>query len=441
MESKRVLILGAGLVARPMVRYLLDRGFPVTVASRTVARAAALLDGNPLGRAVPFLVDDAAALEPLLADAALVVSLLPAYRHVDVARRCLAHGKPLVTTSYVSPQMQALDGEARSKGLLLLNECGLDPGIDHMSAMQVIHRVKGNGGRITGFISWCGGLPAPEANDNPWYYKFSWSPRGVLVAATNPAHWLEGGAEQAIQAGTLFHNFRIVEVPGAGSYEAYPNRDSASYAPIYGIEGSTTMLRGTLRNPGHCARWDTLVRLGLLAAEPELDLTGMTYADLVRSCVPGDGELAADVARHLGLEPGSPHLEALRWLGLLEHDPIPLKRGAPVDVLAELMQRKMPFAPGERDMILLKHEFVADYPETSRREAITATMVDFGQPGGDSAMARTVSLPAAIAVRMILDGRLTLTGVHRPILPELYEPILAELKELGIEVREAATPL
>ena len=441
MGAKKVLILGAGLVARPMVRYLLERGFEVIVASRTVSRAEALIDGHPAGRAVAFQVEQIEALDPLLAEVDLAVSLLPAHRHVEVARRCLALQRHLVTTSYVSPAMGDLGDQAAAAGLLFLNECGLDPGIDHMSAMQVIDRVKADGGRIAGFTSWCGGLPAAEANDNPWHYKFSWAPRGVLVAATNPAAWLEDGQQRSIPAGQLFRNFRHVEVPGAGRYEAYPNRDSASYMPIYGIEGTRTMLRGTLRHLGHCARWECLVKLGLFDATTELDFAGMTYADLLARQAPGEGELVARVARALGQEPGSADLEAMRWLGLFDATPIPLARGAAVDALADLMQRKMPFAPGERDLIVLKHEFLAEFPAKGIQEKITATMVDYGIPGGDSAMARTVSLPAAIAVRMILAGELSRTGVHRPILPEIYALLLAELKTLAIEVREASETL
>ena len=437
MDPKRVLILGAGLVARPMVRYLLDRGFAVVVASRTVAKAEKIIDGHPLGEATALLVEDEHALAALVNSTDLTVSLLPATKHVDVARHCLTAGRPMVTTSYISPQMQALDELARAKSLLLLNECGVDPGIDHMSAMQVVHRVRAAGGRVRSFTSWCGGLPAPEANDNPWLYKFSWSPRGVLVAAGSAARWLEGGQEQRIEAGKLFLNSRTVNVAGAGSFEGYPNRDSMGYIESYGMDGVRTMLRGTLRNPGHCERWQLLMRLGLLAPAPEVELGGKTYAQLLRERVGGHGALPHDTAAYLDIAPSSPHIEAMQWLGLFDAEPIPYERAAPIDILAGLMNARMSFQPGQRDMIAMQHEFEVEYPEQGRTETIHATMVDYGIPNGDSSMARTVSLPAAIAVRLILEGVLQLTGVHRPIMPEVYEPLLTELRTLGIEVRES----
>jgi saccharopine dehydrogenase-like NADP-dependent oxidoreductase len=441
MENKRVLILGAGLVPRPMVRYLLERGFSVTVASRTVSKAQALIEGHPLGRAEAVVTEDSAALHALVARHDLTVSLLPATKHLDVAKACLAHSKPLVTTSYVSPAMKELDEQAKQLGVLLLNECGLDPGIDHMSALQVIAKVKAKGGRIDSFISWCGGLPAAEANDNPWYYKFSWAPRGVLVAATSPAVWLEKGEMRQFAAGQLFRNYRLVDVPGGGTFESYPNRDSASYIPLYGIEGTRTMLRGTMRHQGHCARWDALVRLNLFEVSPELDWAGKSYADMLRARVPGSGDLKHDTAAFLGFAPDSDHIKAMEWLGLFDATPIPVARGGHIDVMADLLQRKLFFAPGERDLVVLKHEFVADYPAEKRQESITATMVDFGIPNGDSSMARTVSLPAAVAVKRILSGEMPLPGVHRPILPEIYDPLLAELAELGITVQEHVEPL
>ncbi len=441
MEQKRVLVLGAGLVARPLVRYLLDKGHALTLGNLERAPALALLDGHPAGEAVALDVGDAAALARLVESADLVVSLLPATRHLEVARHCLEQRRHLITASYISPEMRDLDAQARALGLLFLNECGLDPGIDHMSAMQIIHQVRAAGGHIASFVSWCGGLPAPEADTNPWRYKFSWSPRGVLVAAMSHARWLEEGVERRIEAGRLFVNHRPVVVPGAGTFEGYPNRDSTGYISSYGLDKTRTMLRGTLRLSGHCARWNLLVRLGLLAAQPPLELAGRTYAQLLRAELGCEGDLETALAERLGLEPGSEELAALRWLGLFEEQPVPLAEGAWIDVLADAMQRRMKFEPGERDLIVLKHEFVAEYPERNHRERIVSSLVDYGIPGGDSAMARTVSLPAAIAAHRVLTGELTLQGVLRPVMPEIYVPILAELSELGIVVRETSEPL
>ena len=433
---KRVLVLGAGLVARPMVRYLLDApDFEVTVASRTVGKAKALIGDHPRGKALALLVDDEQKLDKLVSRCDLAVSLLPYTYHVSVARHCLDHRKHLVTTSYVGDAMRALDQEARRVGVMLLNEVGLDPGIDHMSAMAIIHRVKDAGGTVASFMSYCGGLPAPEANDNPLGYKFSWSPRGVVMAGRNEAHYRKDGREVVVPGEVLFGHHWPVDIPGAGRFEAYPNRNSLPYVGLYGIDGTRTMFRGTLRNPGWCETLGAIARLGMLADEPRSDLAGMTGAEWARSHVPGDGELADDVAAKAGLVAGDPVLERLGWLGFFSDEPIGLKEGSDLDVLARLMLDRMAYRQGERDMIVLHHDFRAEYPGRPA-EHITSTLLAYGEPDGDSAMARTVSLPAAVAVRKILEGRISSTGVHVPVSPDIYEPVLAELEKLGIECRE-----
>jgi len=441
---KNVLILGAGLVTRPHVRYLLDvPDFRVTVASRTAGKAEALIDGHPRGAAVALDVNNEAELEALIRQADLAVSMLPYAYHPTVAALCVKHGKHMVTTSYVKEQMRSLDGAARKAGIILLNEIGVDPGIDHMSAMKVIHQVEQGGGRIASFMSWTGGLPAPDANDNPFGYKFSWSPKGVLMAGTNPARFQRQGKVVEIPGEELFDNYWPVKVEGLGELEGYPNRDSLPYAETYSINPTDWMFRGTLRYPGWCA---TLKKLAEMGCFQDTSLPGPgtphTYREFTAALldVAPDTDLPQLLAQRWGMCDDSKPITDMEWLGLFSDDPLPAGKGTPIDIMTDRMLSKMVYRPGERDMIVMQHEFVAEYPD--RKESITATMIDYGIPNGDTSMARTVGLPAAIATRMILHGEFDgLTGVHVPVIPEIYEPVLAELAGLGISLTEETKAL
>jgi len=431
---QKVLVLGAGLVARPLVRYLLDHGYGVTVASRTVAKAVKLIDGHDNGRAEALNVNDVAAMRAYVAEHDVTVSLLPADRHTEVAQACIDLGKHMVTTSYVSPQMLALDGEAKDKDLLLLNELGVDPGTDHMSAMKVIDEERAAGGTLVGFNSWCGGLPAPEANDNPFGYKFSWAPRGVLLAARNSARYLRDGKLVEIPGERLFADPATVEIPDVGTFEGYPNRDSVAYIDTYGFdENVKTMFRGTLRNQGHCKLYMQLIALGLLDLEPEHDFSGLSHSGLLEKLL--GAPLKETIPAKLGIPASEAPLEHLEFIGLLSDEPITLEPGGALEVLADRMMKALVFAEGERDMLLMRHDLDFDY-EDGRQDRITAIMVDYGIPHGDSSMARTVSLPAAIGVRMLLEGEIPQRGVHIPLEPGIYEPVLAELAKLGISFTE-----
>jgi saccharopine dehydrogenase-like NADP-dependent oxidoreductase len=436
---KRMLILGAGLVSRPIVHYLTDLDdTTVTVATRTIAKAEALVAGRSRGRALALdVIRDEAGLEKQIAATDIAVSLLPATEHVRVARLCLKHGKMMATTSYISPEMKALNADVRSAGLTFINECGVDPGLDHMSAMRVIHDVTAKGGTVASFRSYCGGLPAPEANTNPIGYKFSWAPRGVLTAATNPARYRQDGKIVELPGDELFRQPEIVDIPGAGTFEGYPNRDSLPYAAMYGLESAKTMFRGTLRNQGHCETWYQWVHLGLFAQARRPELKGMTYRDFICG-IAGDKDPRRGLARKTGLPQDAPFIEKLAWLGMFKADPIPLDEGANIDVMAARMLEKCRFAPGERDMLVMQHEFVINI--AGKKEQRISSLVDYGVPGGDSAMARTVSLPVAIATRMILEGTIKQRGVIAPILPEIYTPILDELEGLGIVFKEQILP-
>ncbi len=441
---KKVLVLGAGLVSRPLVRYLLDQpDFKVTVASRTVSKAEALIDGHADGMAMTLLADETDKLSRLISEHDLAVSLLPAPLHPVVAELCIKHGKHMVTTSYVSPEMQALDGPARNAGVMILNEIGVDPGIDHMSAMRIIDDVRKRGGKVVSFKSYCGGLPAPEANDNPFGYKFSWAPRAVCTAGTNPGRYREGGKEINVPGPELFAHTHRVQVEGLGELEAYPNRDSLGYIDVYGLKGIETMFRGTFRYVGWCETLKKIVDLGILEETPTTYPAGTTFAQFMAGFLtsPGTGNLRADLAKQLGLDAASGVLDRMEWLGLLNDDELPItgEETTPLDILSARLLEKMPYKPGERDMIALCHYFVARFPD-GKEEEITSTLIDYGIPNGDSSMSRTVSLPAAVASKLILTGQIQKTGVHVPVSGDIYNPVLDELEKMEIRCVEKTTP-
>ena len=440
LTMKRVLCLGAGLVARPYIQYLSDHGFHVTVASRTKSKADRLVEGCKNTETVTFNIEtDDDLLDKLIEEADLACSLLPYTFHVKAAKIAIEHATPFCTTSYISPEMKKLDEAARSAGIPILNECGVDPGIDHMSAMKIIDHVHNQDGKIRSFTSFTGGLPAPEANDNPFGYKLSWSPRGVLLAGRNDAHFLRDGKEVKIPGAELFDNYEIMEVPGIGKFEGYPNRDSMSFIDIYGIHETDTILRGTFRNLGWCGTLKKIANLGLLSLD-EQSLDGMTFADMMYNLVNDrEADLRESVSKKTGLKSDDPVISRLEWLGLFDNQQIPDGINTHLDALCSLFEQKLQYAPGERDMIVMHHEFIAEYPD--RKEKITSTMIDFGIPNGDSSMSRTVALPVAIASRIILDGSMKLVGVHRPVMPEVYAPILKELESLDIKLEDRVTTI
>ena len=438
---KKVLVLGAGLVARPLVVYLLDHGFQVTVASRTASKAKALIAGHKNGKAVAWTVEQGKELKKMVSEHDLAVSLLPYQYHVQVANACLEFNKHMVTTSYVSDAMKALDKNAKSKKLVFLNETGLDPGIDHMSAMRIIHDIEKRGGKVTSFRSTTGALQAFEANNNPFGYKFSWAPRGVLLASKNPSKWLENGKIREYPGEQLFENYRIENVPGVGAFENYPNRNSVPYKKIYGLKHAKTVYRGTFRMPGWCETMRNVVALGLLEEKAPKGFKGKTYDDLMRHLVKAKKGEATDnaTARFLGLKPYATVIKRLEWLGLFSGKPLPKDKDNPLDWMNVLTLEKMALGKKERDMIVMHHVFIAEFK--GKKEQITSTLLDFGVVGQDTSIARTVSLPAAIAVRMILEGKITEPGVHIPVSPGIYNPILDELSNIGINFKEVTTTL
>jgi len=433
---KKILILGAGLVCKPGAEYLLKQGYVVTVASRTVAKAEKIVQGHENGTALHLMVEDKEALASLVRENDIIVSLLPYIHHLKVARTCLMYNKPMATTSYVSEEMRQLDEEVRSKNLLFLNEIGIDPGVDHMSAMRIIDTVHGQGGKVRHFYSFCGGLPAPDDNDNPFGYKFSWSPRGVVLASRNPARFLENGEVVNIAGQDLFLNKRIETVDPLGEFEVYPNRDSLPYQEIYGLKDARTVMRGTYRNIGWCDTLKKIVDLGLVDESPVSYPAGTTFKAMLAGLVGVDesGDVAAAAAQKLGLEKEHFVIENLTWLGLFGSDPVPACESK-LDILSERMLEKLQYQAGEKDMLILRHRFEVENQDKST-QTITSTLIDYGIPHGDSSMARTVSLPLAVGITLMAENKIDLTGVQIPIVKELYQPVLEGIEALGVKMVE-----
>lgn len=441
---KKVLLLGAGLVTRPLVRYLLDQnGIELLVASRTVSKADALVEGHPNGKTMALNVkNEEDKLEGLVKDSDITISLLPWIYHLKVAKFCLKHNTHLVTTSYVSPQMKELDADAKGKGLLFLNEIGLDPGIDHMSAMKIIHEVESKNGKIKSFESVCGGLPAPEANDNPFGYKFSWSPRGVILAGRNTGHYLKDGKEVNVDGKDLFKHYWTKEVESLGTLEVYPNRDSMIYKDLYGLHDADTIFRGTFRNLDWCDTLYAIAGMGWLDDTERPELNDLPMKEVTAKLLGVDtGNVKDATANKVNHDIESIVMKNLEWLGLFSDETVKPEQPTYLDVLSALMQAKMPYKKGERDMIVLQHDFIAEY-SGGKKEHIISLMIDYGIPHGDSAMARTVSLPAAIATRFMCEGKFDeITGVHIPNLPGIYNPVLNELERLNIQMKDTVTKI
>ncbi len=430
----KVLLLGAGMVAKPIAEYLLNNNIELTIASRTVEKAEKLIGTYKNGKAVAWTVDDLETLEQMVASHDLVVSLLPYTFHVTVAKMCIKHKKNMVTTSYVSSEMKALDTEARKAGIIILNEIGVDPGFDHMTAMRIIDKVKSEGGKIKEFYSLCGALAAPEEADNPFRYKFSWSPEGVIMAGNNSAKFLKDGKIVEIPAENLFKNPLQIDFAEVGPMEVYPNRDSLAYIDIYNIPEVETMYRGTFRYPNWCKIMDVMKSLGLVSTEVQ-NFEGKTLKEVVAEKLDVyPKNVKEKVVGRLKLALDGPSIKAIDWLGYFSNDKVGITEGSTFDITAGLMLKKMMLPEGARDMVIMLHSFLVE-KATGEKEVIKSRMLDFAT-SEDTSIARTVALPAAIAVKMILNGEIADKGVQIPIAKTIYEPVLNELEKMGIAMVE-----
>ncbi len=438
---RNILVLGAGRSSSALIDYLLRNArveeWRVTVGDVSYEAAANKVKDHPLGRAIAFDIQQADAGD-IIAAMDIVVSLLPAHLHAVVAVKCLQRRKHFVNASYVSAEMRNLHVEARNHSLIFLNECGLDPGIDHMSAMQVIDRIRNAGGEIHSFESFAGGLIAPGTDpENPWQYKFTWNPRNVVMAGQGTAKFLSNGKYRYISYPQLFSRLTPVHVDGHGEYEGYANRDSLQYIETYGLTNIRTMLRGTLRNKGFCSAWNILVQLGCCDDTYLMDGVGkMTHRAFMESFVVDDGGSAVEekIARQFGLPFNGEELKRLRWSDLFSEEPVGLKTGTPAQILEHIMNKKWRLHPGDKDQIVMWHRFV--WSASGHTKEIHASLVATGVDAMNTAMAQTVGLPLAIATKLILNGKISSAGVLIPTTREFYEPVLSELKALGIELRE-----
>ncbi len=447
---ENVLVLGAGQSATFLIQQLLERaaergGF-VTVGDRNRDLAARAVGGHPRGEAIDFDVNDAEMRGTQMERSAVVVNLLPQHFQSVVAWDCLQHGRHLISVSYKDRRMQALDRDAQRKGLLFLTEVGLDPGIDLMSSMALIHQVHERGGVVESLESYGSGVPAPEVDSNPLRYCVTWNPRNVAMAGEQGAQYLAGGQIKIVPWHQLFHHSWPKEIDGIGLMEAYPNRDSLSYRDKFGIPDAQTLIRGTLRYPGWSETWHQIVRLGLPNEHIVIpDLKRRSFREMVEMFLPSSisgPDVEWRVANYLGVSRTGRIMDNLRWLGLFSREPSGIKGTTPADALIHLLTTRLPLPEDGRDVIILLHEIVARYPrEDDRRERASSLLVHYGEPGGTTAMARTVGLPAAIAVDLLLDGDLPLTGCHIPTHPAIYEPILQRLETEGLRFHETVRPV
>ena len=435
-----ILIFGAGKSASYLIDYLADScaqgDRQLLVADLDPSQAAAKLQRRSNTQAVAVNLAEQYSRRQLIEQADVVISMLPAGLHPIVAADCLELGKHFFTASYESEALRAMRLEIEAKGLLFLNECGLDPGIDHISALKIIHEAKAKGEVIRSFKSYCGGLLAPQSEDNPWKYKFTWNPRNVVLAGQGTSKFIDHGEVKLVPYQQLFKRVETISFPGLGDFDGYPNRDSLNYQAIYGLEQVDTLLRGTLRRAGFCKAWDVFVQLGMTDDTAVLQLPlGSTYRQFLNTFLPWSDQLTveeklAEVIPDLDF----PTFEKLQWLGLFESIPLPITEGSPAQLLQAILEVHWSLQPADRDLIVMQHQFEIQTQAGTKK--VISSLVEVGQDAVYTAMAKTVGLPLAIAVDLFLKGKISIRGLQLPVVPELYLPILEALEKEGIRFEE-----
>ena len=436
--SKKALMLGAGFVTAPTVKILTDSGIEVTIACRTLENAKKLATGYKNTRPISLDVEDTEALDAEVGRSDLVISLIPYTYHAAVIKSAIRKKKNVVTTSYVSDAMRELETEVKEAGITVMNEIGLDPGIDHLYAVKTIEEVHKAGGKITSFLSYCGGLPAPEASDNPLGYKFSWSSRGVLLALRNTARFYKGGKVQEIPGPELMDSAAPYFIYPGFAFYAYANRDSTPYKERYDIPEAQTVIRGTLRYQGFAQFVKVLVDIGFLSEE-KLDIlqksdSPPTWAEATQKILRATSSEESDLTWAISSKTKFTDtaekdriIAGLKWIGVFSSEKI-TPRGNPLDTLCASLEQKMQYEKGERDMVMLQHKFEIVHKDGSK-ETRTSTLCDYGDPKGYSSMARLVGVPCAVACLMVLDGRIKEKGILAPVNWKLAEPLLVELRD------------
>lgn len=440
---QQILLIGAGRSASTAIKYFLDNSqsehWQLTIAESDIELAQKKINGHPNGKAVRLDATNDEQRKALIAQHDIVVSLLPPTLHILVARDCVLLKKNLVTASYISPDIQALHTDALRAGIILMNECGLDPGIDHMSAMKIIDGLHHQGCIIQLFKSYCGGLVAPESNNNPWGYKFTWNPRNVILAGQSMATFLENGKQRYLPANRIFSDIEQIEIEGMGMWDGYANRDSLSYLSIYRMQHIGTMLRGTLRYSGYCHAWNILVQLGYTDDKCVIEnSSNMTYAELTEALLPSYAHgktLKEKVASVLTDKIDDKALQKIEWCGLFENKKIGLEKATPAAALQQLLEQKWKLQAEDKDMILMQHKF--EYSDKqNNRYRLTSDLVLTGDDAVHTAMSKTVGLPLAITTKFILNKKIVSKGIQLPVTREFYEPVLSELETLGIRFTE-----
>ncbi len=442
---KSILILGAGLSSSSLIRYLLNQSeehnWTIRVVDQNLELVKAKLNGHKNGIALKFNALDPEQRRPEIEKSDLVISMLPARFHIEVAKDCIDLKVNLITPSYISHEMKSLDAEAKAAGILIMNEIGVDPGLDHMSAMKIINEIKEKGGKIESFKSFCGGLVAPESDNNPWNYKFTWNPRNVVLAGQGGAAcFIRNGQYKYIPYNRLFSRLDKLSVPGYGDFMGYPNRDSLSYRSIYGLENIPTIFRGTLRRPDYCEAWNVFIELGMTDDTYSMvDSQGMTPRRFLNAFLPYHATETVEVKFKDFLREDRMYLyEKFEWLGIFNEQPIlETEKATPAELLQEILVGKLSLADGDKDMLVMIHEF--EYTLNNQLHKITSSMVNIGEDQVYTSMSNTVGIPAAICAKMILTGRLQKTGVTLPIEPDVYLPILEELETYHISFVEEET--
>ncbi|WP_142687068.1 saccharopine dehydrogenase C-terminal domain-containing protein [Chitinophaga polysaccharea] len=437
---KNILLFGAGKSATSLIDYLLANAprqkWHLTVADHDLSLIKSKTGKSYYATPAALDIKDDAARQQLIRDTDLVISLLPATLHILVARDCLAEKKHLLTASYIDDEVRQLQPEIEKAGLLFMYEMGLDPGIDHMSAMKLIHSIEKKGGQIFSFKSYCGGLISPASNDNPWQYKVSWNARNIVTAGISGATYKEKGKVKELTHEQLFDHTKTIQVPGLGKLAFYPNRDSLGYMQAYKLEDLATFMRATLRFPDFCEGWNALIKLGLTDDSHKIATDKLTYTEWASHAVKdGTGTPEENIAQLLGVSTKSKVIRQLKFLGLLSTEVINLGEQTNAGVLQFLVENKLKMEPADKDMIVMMHEI--EFERRSMATRMHSYMIVQGEDSIHTAMAKTVGLPLGIMAKMILQDKITLTGLQIPVMPEVYNPVLKELEEYDIRFEES----
>ncbi len=436
---KSILILGAGLSASSLIRYFLENSskndWLIRIVDRDLEIVKQKINGHPNGTALSFNALDAEERRPEIKKSDIVISMLPARFHVDVAKDCIELKTNLITPSYISPEMEELDQAAKDAGIVIMNEIGVDPGLDHMSAMKVINEIKAKGGELIGFESFTGGLIAPDSDNNPWNYKLTWNPRNVVLAGQGgAAKFIQEGKYKYIPYNRLFRRTEIIEIEGYGKFEGYANRNSLSYRETYGLEGIPTIFRGTLRRKGFSKAWNVFVQMGATDDSYTLeDSRNMTKREFINSFLhyhPTDS-VELKLRYKMKIDQDDAIWDKLEWLGIFEDEGFDLDSDVtPAQYLQKIIEEKWVLDPEDKDMLVMWHKF--NYTFNGKGYEITSHMINIGEDQVYTSMSNTVGLPAAICGKMILNGTITAKGVTLPTHKDIYTPILEELKEYDI---------